>query len=92
MIRLLRWAGLAIALVVGIGLALTPFTIDDDLMVTTGNILNITAPWYIVPGLVVMAKRPWHQVAGFSSFSASAWPRPAFQCRRRGSIPFGTRG
>jgi len=59
--KLLRWIGLVLLVAVAIAVALVPYLFDNQ-SVTAGAIVNTTSLWYIVPGLVVMAKRPWHQV------------------------------
>ena len=60
--RMLRWLGLAFLLVAAIAASLAPFLIDDQ-PVTFDYFLNTTMPlWYLGAGLVVMAKRPWHQI------------------------------
>ena len=59
--KLLRWIGLVLLVVAAIAVALSPYVFDNQ-PVTLLGILNATSLWYVVPGLVVMAKRPWHQV------------------------------
>jgi len=59
--KLLRWVGLVLLVTVAIALPLVPYVFDNQ-PVTLLAMLNATSLWYIVPGLAVMAKRPWHQV------------------------------
>jgi hypothetical protein len=59
--KLLRWIGLVLLVTAAIFVALIPFLFDNQ-PVTVGAIFNTTSIWYIIPGLVVMAKRPWHQI------------------------------
>jgi len=59
--KLLRWIGLVLLVTVAIAVALVPYVFDNQ-PVTLLAMLNATSLWYIVSGLVVMAKRPWHQV------------------------------
>jgi hypothetical protein len=59
---ILRWVALILMLVVAIGASLAPIVISDQ-PGTFDHILNTSMPlWYIAAGLVVMAKRPWHQI------------------------------
>jgi cbb3-type cytochrome oxidase subunit 3 len=59
--KLLRWIGLVLLVVAAIAVALIPYVFDNQ-PVTLRTVWDVTSLWYLVPGLVVMAKRPWHQV------------------------------
>ncbi len=60
--RILRWVGLILLVVVAIVASLGPYLIDGE-SITFDYVLNTSMPLgYIGAGLVVMAKRPWHQI------------------------------
>ena len=59
--KLLRWVGLVLLVAVAVVVGLIPYVFDSQ-AVTLIGMANATSLWYVVPALVVMAKRPWHQV------------------------------
>jgi hypothetical protein len=42
--------------------SLTPIFLDIERMTVTGVLVATLPLWYVIPGLVIMAKRPWNQV------------------------------
>lgn len=77
--RLLRWAGLAVLVAATIAASLTPVLFDMQ----PWDVAFTQPLWYIVPGLVVMARRPWHQIGwllillGLGLATTSMPPTPA---------------
>jgi hypothetical protein len=59
--RPLRWIALIVLMALAIVVALAPVLFDRQ-PVTIGAVLTTQTFWYVIPGLVVMVKRPWHQV------------------------------
>ncbi len=59
--KMLRWTALLSMLAFAVVVNLAPFLFDHQ-PATIGAVLQTQAFWYVIPGLVVMLKRPWHQV------------------------------
>lgn len=60
--RTIRWSGLVTLVVAAITLTLMPLALSTSTP-SPDDLIGGTMPlWWLVAGLVVMAKRPWHQV------------------------------